>query len=242
MNTTRDHYETLLAKHYSHGMGGFEAKTAENAAIFEKLGLRPHKSGRAVDLGAGSGFQAVPLAQAGFSVTAVDFSPTLLAELASRAAGLAITAVQGDIMNVDALLDEPAELAVCMGDTLAHLESPGAVGDFFGKVHGVLGEDGRFVVGFRDQERGLDGTDRFLPVFADDALIFTCFLEYGPTHTDVTDLFHVRTDTGWTLEKSAYRKVRLARGAVADMLGAAGFRLEHETSARGMVTLVARKI
>lgn len=245
MNATRDHYETLLAKHYSRGMGGFEAKAAENAAFFERQGLRPRSSGRAADLGAGSGFQAVPLAKAGFSVTAVDFSPTLLAELASRAGELAITAVQGDLMDVDALLPKsvgPVELAVCMGDTLSHLESPAAVGAFLGKVHGVLEKDGRLVLGFRDQERELAGTDRFLPVFADDSLVFTCFLEYGLEHIDVTDLFHVRTDSGWALEKSAYRKVRLTRSAVADMLGAAGFRLEHEESARGMVSIIAGKV
>jgi len=244
MNATRDHYESLLAKHYSRGMGGFEAKAAENAAFFEKHGLRPKASGNAVDLGAGSGFQAIPLARAGFSVTAVDFSPTLLAELTSRAGGLAVTAVQGDVLAVDELLSEQAgtvELVVCMGDTLAHLDSLDAARALFDKVRDVLEENGRFVLGFRDQSRELAGPDRFLPVFADDSLIFTCFLEYGPEHIDVTDLFNVRTSEGWTLEKSAYRKIRLTRDAVADMLGAAGFRLEHEESARGMVSIIAGK-
>jgi 2-polyprenyl-3-methyl-5-hydroxy-6-metoxy-1,4-benzoquinol methylase len=241
MRSAQEHYETHLARHYSRCMGGFAAKTAEHEAFFEKHGLRPQQNGRAVDLGAGSGFQSLPLAKTGFTVTAVDFSPTLLDELTSRAQGQHITAVTGDILDVDRLLTEPVELAVCMGDTLSHLASSQAVALFIDKVRRVLADDGLLVLSFRDQATALVGTDRFLPVFSDETLVFTCFLEYSEDAISVTDLFHVRTEAGWVLEKSAYRKARLRREDVLAILRRTGFRIEHEELARGLVSIIARK-
>jgi len=240
MNDVLTHYETLLARHYSRAMGGFAAKTDENAAFFDKHGLRPRASGRAVDLGAGSGFQAVPLARAGFSVAAVDLSPTLLGELAGHAAGLAVACVQGDILDADKLVSGPVELAVCMGDTLSHLPSLEAVAALCATVRRMIAADGAFVLTFRNQETALAGPDRFLPVYADDSLILTCFLEYDDDAVRVTDLAHVRDGSGWSLRKSAYRKVRLRRAAVLDILARAGWRIAHEETTRGMVAVIAR--
>ena len=239
MNDVTTHYETLLARHYSRAMGGFEAKAEENAAFFASHGLRPHGPGRAVDLGAGSGFQAIPLARAGFSVTAVDTSPTLLAELARRAQGLDIACVQGDMLAADRLVQGPVELVVCMGDTLAHLPALTDVAALCGTVRRMIAPEGAFVLTFRDQETALTGTDRFLPVHADEDLLLTCFLEYEEETLLVTDLVHARGESGWTLGKSAYRKVRLRRAAVIDILARTGWRIGYEAATRGMVAVIA---
>ena len=167
MLDAKAHYEQLLARHYSRAMGGFEAKSAENGALFDRLGIVPRSCGRAADLGAGSGFQSLPLAERGFCVTAVDFSPSLVAELSQRTAGREVTAVLGDIRDVAALVSEPVELAVCMGDTLAHLESLQEVGAFLAAVRSSLEPDARLVLTFRDQQRALTGTDRILPVVSE---------------------------------------------------------------------------
>ena len=49
-------------------------------------GITPARSGRAVDLGAGCGFQSIPLARLGFAVTAIDIDRKLLDELHRNAA------------------------------------------------------------------------------------------------------------------------------------------------------------
>ena len=75
MTTVRDHYDGVLAQHYSRMFGDFETKVDEQRALLERLGVTARPSGGlAVDLGCGSGFQSVALARLGFRVLAVDFS------------------------------------------------------------------------------------------------------------------------------------------------------------------------
>jgi 2-polyprenyl-3-methyl-5-hydroxy-6-metoxy-1,4-benzoquinol methylase len=141
--------------------GGFEARAADNEALFRRLEIAPGGSGRALDLGCGSGFQAVALARRGFTVTAVDLSDTLLAELKRYAAGLAVETVAGDIVDA-ASFGAGYELAVCMGDTLTHLVSKDDVAKMFAGCRSALDGGGRLIVGWRDLTHELDGLDRFI--------------------------------------------------------------------------------
>src|SRR5207245_1804527 len=146
MATVRDHYDAVLAEHYTRMLGEFEAKVTEQRALLERLGVSARPSGAlAVDLGCGSGFQSVALARLGFRVLAVDFSQRLLAELNDRTRGLPVEAIAGDIRDVARLVPAGIELAVCMGDTLAHLDREADLDRVF---HGVAG---RLMAGARHE-------------------------------------------------------------------------------------------
>ncbi len=242
----RDHYEDLLARHYTWLMGGFSAKLAQAEAFFAKISGAPQGSGRAVDLGCGPGFQSLALAKAGFSIMAVDLSPTLLAELTAQARerDLDISTTETDLVEFMAGQAEPVELIACMGDTLPHLPSREQVSRMFGDAASALEPGGRIVLSFRDLSHELMGTDRFLPVRSDTTTIFTCFLEYGPEQVLVHDLVYSRLgpDGEWELHKSCYPKLRLAREWVAAELRGAGLDLELDEMEQGMVTLVGKKL
>jgi 2-polyprenyl-3-methyl-5-hydroxy-6-metoxy-1,4-benzoquinol methylase len=75
------HYDQLLGPIYPWMAGGWENALARNRALLDSLGLASWPRGVAVDLGCGSGFQAVPLADAGFNVIALGLCESLLAEL-----------------------------------------------------------------------------------------------------------------------------------------------------------------
>jgi len=151
MATIRDHYDEVLGQHYSRMFGDFETKVAEQRALLERLGVTASPSGGvAVDLGCGSGFQSVALARLGFWVLSVDISRQLLAELNERARGLAVEAIAGDIRDVARLVPAGVEVAVCMGDTLAHLEREADLDRVFHGVAGRLRSGGRLVLTFRD--------------------------------------------------------------------------------------------
>ena len=247
MSNVTKHYEQLLAEHYIWMFGvPFEQKVAEQKALLEWLiGTLPARpSGTAIDLGSGPGFQTIALAELGYSpVIAVDSSRELLAELQARKRSYDIETREADITKLDAVaLPEKASVIVCMGDTLTHLPSKESVQKLFTDVFQKLAPGGVFVLSYRDLTSELAGTDRFLPVRADDSRIMTCFLEYKTSDAvTVHDLVYVRGEGGWKLNKSSYEKLRLASSWVADALGDAGFTVTHEGEAGRLLTAVARK-
>jgi len=239
MASVRDHYDTVLSEHYSRMFGDFEAKVAEQQALLERLGVTAsHGAATAIDLGCGSGFQSVALARLGFQVLAIDFSQRLLAELRDRARGLPVEAIAGDIRDVAKLVPTTVELAICMGDTLSHLEYEADLTRVFEGVAARLAAGGRLVLTFRDLSGELRDLDRVIPLYASDELVMTCFLEYEPGTVKVHDLIWVRQEDGWRLRKGVYRKLRLALEAVTIRLEQAGFTVGRHEAPAGMVALV----
>ena len=74
-----DHYESHLGPIYSWMIGDMDAAFARSDLELESLGLPA--AGTAIDLGAGFGLHALPLARRGFSVIALDAYQPLLDEL-----------------------------------------------------------------------------------------------------------------------------------------------------------------
>ena len=241
MATVEEHYENVLSDVYAWMFGGFDSGVERNNGFFQKLGIKPTRSGVAVDLGAGCGFQSIPLAQTGFSVTAIDLDTKLLDALASNSGELPVKIVRDDLVDFDKHIDDNAELIVCMTDTLIHLESKDRVISLFKKVVASLEDGGQFIITFRDLSYELSELDRFIPVKSDDNIIFTCFLEYEPERVKVHDLVYRRKDSQWSLNKSYYRKLRISKEWVDEQLLAAGFSHIESTVDGSSVTVIAVK-
>ncbi len=241
---SKQHYDSHLAAVYSWMAGGADAAIERNRKFLEAhIGRAKAPAGPlAVDLGCGSGFQSIPLAELGYRVVAIDNCPALLAELSSRRASLPIQPIEADLTMFRGHLSESAELIVCLGDSLTHLPSLEAVTALIRDIAAVLGPGGRCLLGFRDYaSRELVGEQRFIPVRSDENRIFTCFLEYHSDHVLVHDLLHERSNTGWTQRASTYRKLRLDPAWVAGQLLSAGFSLERNFVESGMTCLLAGK-
>ena len=241
MASVEQHYDQVLSDVYSWMQGGFEGALARNTEFFAKRGIAPAGSRVAIDLGAGCGFQSIPLAKLGFAVTAIDLDRKLLDELRAHASGLDIAIVHDDLMRFDEHTRAGAELVVCMLDTVLHLDSKGTVRSLFAKVRAALEPGGRFIITFRDLSREALELDRFIPVRSDDRTIFTCFLEYEPDTVKVHDLVYRKHDGGWTLHKSFYRKLRLPPQWITEQLAYAGFANVDSTVDRGLVTVMATR-
>ncbi len=169
MNTAQEHYDRHLGAIYSWMAGDADAALDRNRSFFRQLLLDSAPRGLAVDLGCGSGFQSIPLAEFGFSVLAVDSCAVLLSELRSGANNQHIQTIHDDLLNFARHISEQAQLVTCMGDTLTHLESLDAVPILISEVCCHLVEGGMLVLTFRDYVSvELRGSQRFIPVRSDD--------------------------------------------------------------------------
>lgn len=241
MTTTSDHYQNHLAPIYLWMAGGPEAALQEGRAEIEALALQLGPGSSVVDLGAGFGMHAIPLAQAGASVLAIDSSALLLASLDELSQGAPVRGVCDDLLAFPALLAEPPDAIFCMGDTITHLPDAAAVASLLEAASAALSRGGVFVVSLRDYSVPLLGDRRFIPVRSDDTRQLTCFLEYEETSVLVHDILHERTADGSAMRVSHYRKLRLAPDQLLARMEAAGFAVRRESGVRGMVRLVATR-
>lgn len=242
MASVRQHYDSFLAEHYSWMFGDFHAKVQENKDFFKRTNIEPRSGGKALDLGCGSGFQSIALAKLGFRVLAVDACEALLNELRHRSAGRDIVAAQGDILDASIYADVgPFEVAVCMGDTLTHLQKTQEVAALFANIYPTLEPGGILVLSFRDLTAELKRIDRIIPVRSDDDKLMATFLEYGETRVNVHDIIFVRGDSGWDLKKSTYKKLRIGRHHVQDFLEHLDFKIISSEVKEGFSVIIAEK-
>ena len=80
------------------------------------------QSGRIVDLGCGTGRLAIPLAQAGFGVVAVDLSDEMLAIVGEKArvAGVSVDRVKANLVDLSCFADHSFDAAACLFQTLGN--------------------------------------------------------------------------------------------------------------------------
>jgi SAM-dependent methyltransferase len=247
MSEVEEHYSTVLAKHYTWMFGTpFQTKMTEQKAILEDVlqqSVSPSNLGLAVDLGSGPGFQSVALAEMGYSpVLAVDTSSALLQELRSHKGNWPVQTIHADILRLGEFVSPAtAQVIVCMGDTITHLDSKDTILALLKSVNDALVPGGTFVLSYRDLSEEVIGIDRFIAVNGDDERVMTCFLEFDRSDSVlVHDLVHQREGPRWLLKKSSYRKLRLSVEWLIEAMAHLGLIVDQGQAGR-LVRLVGRK-
>ena len=241
MSSVSDHYSRLLAPVYAWMSGSVEAALDAGNAELAELNLPLPPGALVIDLGAGFGMHAVPLARGGVRVLAIDSSTELLKELDRLASGLPVESVADDLLSFRSHTREQVAAVFCMGDTLTHLPEHTHVDFLVQEVHEALAAGGHFVLSFRDYSKPLQGDARFIAVHSDERRILTCFLEYGEDTVVVHDILHERAGDAWETRVSSYRKLRLAPERVIASLETIGFETRREPGPRGMIRVIGKK-
>jgi SAM-dependent methyltransferase len=238
MTAAKQHYDQLLGAHYTWSVAGAGDPFERAAAWLARHGL--DRAVRYLDLGAGFGAHAVPLARAGKTVTAVDFHAGLLAEL--HAAAPSVSTHEADLV---AFLEAAAtrwDAVLCLGDTLTHLPDPAAVQRLLAGAARVLAPGGVLALAYRDYSGPpRTGLDRFLPVRHGAQRALVCCIEViDAGHLSVTDIVTTAGPDGLRTQLSAYAKLRLAPATVATWAAAAGLALDRDATDQGMQIQVFR--
>ena len=242
MVSVQQHYDHHLGPIYGWMIGDFETAKAAAREELRAAGISDGAGRIAVDLGAGPGAHAIALAEAGYSVTAIDACAELLEELRGNDCAGSVRGVHADLADLRRYCDDPAHLVLCMGDTLTHLPSLASVDALFADVAQVLAPGGVFIATFRDYaSKTLEGNARIIPVRQAKSRILTCFLEYGSTTVTVHDLLHEWTESGWALRVGSYPKLRLSPESARSTLERLGLAASLASGPRGMAQLIARR-
>ncbi|MDX1707644.1 MAG: class I SAM-dependent methyltransferase [Desulfobacterales bacterium] len=241
MVSVRKHYDHHLAKYYAWISGGVAMNLIDNRNFFRAHRIVPKNRGQAFDLGAGCGFQSIPLAEVGFRVVAMDLSVRLLQSLKQTAPHLPIQTICDDISNFCTYVRDKIELVVCMGDTLTHLKALEDVEALLLQAYDALAPGGRVILSFRNLSAERVGLERFIPVRSNDTTIFTCFLEYEKNTVNVHDIVYEKSKGQWAMTKSAYRKLRICPRWTQSYLQHIGFTIKHYNEKNGLMFIIAQK-
>jgi SAM-dependent methyltransferase len=241
MATAQQHYDDLLGAHYAWSVAGAGDPFERAAAWLARHDLAGF--GRYLDLGAGFGAHAVPLARAGKAVTAVDFHAGLLADL--RAAAPSVDTHQADLVAfVEAAAGAAArwDAVLCLGDTLTHLPDRPAVERLLAAAARVLAPGGVLALGYRDYSGPpRTGLDRFIPVRHDAHRALICCIDpVDADHVSVTDLVTTVTADGLRTQIGSYLKLRLTPADVAGWAAASGLGLDRSATDAGQQVQIFR--
>ncbi len=240
--TAEVHYDDLLGPIYTWMVGDVDAAFARGDTELDALALSPTQGATAIDVGAGYGLHAIPLARRGYSVLALDSCDELLKDLRKRAGSLPIRIVNANLLEFKAHIAARADVILCMGDTLTHLPDHSSVQRLFQDAAASLMPGGMFVATFRDYVSAeLADEARFIPVRSDAERILTCFLEYKDTTVIIHDLLYRHDGGAWRLHAGSYAKLRLAPLWVMEQLSSLGLAVVREAGPGGMIRIVARK-
>ena len=243
MSEVLKHYDEVLGSVYSWTLGSHQARVDASEVLFAGLlgrfeAAQPQK--RALDLGCGTGVQTLALARLGLAVCGIDFSDTMLAEYRERTASVGAQAHKLDIANFD--VGSGFDAAVCLGDTVSHLQSWEAVDGMFKSVAAALAPGAGFILATRDHSRVYRGDERFILVRADEQRSLTCFVEDAGPHIRVTDLLHSRVAGETKLVANSYLKLRVSPNQLLEHMAGVGLTLESQQLLQGGVhVLFTRK-
>jgi SAM-dependent methyltransferase len=241
VSDAKRHYEALLGPIYAWSVSRTGDPVARAAAWLERHELLCHDT--YLDLGAGFGAHALALLGVEKQVTAVDFDPTLVAELQRAAAPYASHLLLEREEMLDFLRRGSGatwDVILCVGDTLTHLPTVAAVAELVGRAARSLSDPGRLALSYRDSTRfAAEGVERFREVASDGERTMHCLLEpLDDGHLRVTDIVTEVGPDGPRTRLSDYVKLRLAPDDIVALAANAGLVLERRSEDAGMTTLI----
>jgi SAM-dependent methyltransferase len=137
-------HDSALARRYDAALADTPLLTWDLAFVREHLPVPV----RVIDLGCGTGRLSVALAQAGFSVVALDLSEEMLAIVGEKArqADVAIERLKANLVDLRGIADQSFDAAACLFQTLGMIAGRDSRQRALTHVHRILRPGGRFVL------------------------------------------------------------------------------------------------
>jgi glycine/sarcosine N-methyltransferase len=120
--------------------------------------LKQHGAKKVLDVATGTGFHSVQLLKAGFEVTSVDGSPTMLAKAFENARnqGYILRTIQADWRWLNQDVHDLYDAVICLGNSFTHLHEERDRRKALAEYYATLRHDGILVLDQRNYDALLD--------------------------------------------------------------------------------------
>ncbi|MBN2303411.1 MAG: class I SAM-dependent methyltransferase [Anaerolineae bacterium] len=164
-NDTSDFYDAV-ADDYHLWFRDWDSELEREGLNLRRF-LRPYNATTVLDASCGPGTQAIALARLGYTVTAADPSPGILARARQNTEqyGVSdkITFVQSDFQNLHNAVTGPFDAILTKGSAIPHLLQDHQIEETLLIFYELLRPGGLLLIGMRDFEPLLEDRPRFIP-------------------------------------------------------------------------------
>ncbi len=154
------HYQAEYAKSFVEKWDeliDWESRRKSEGEFFIET-LREHGVKKVLDVATGTGFHSVQLLKAGFQVTSVDGSPTMLAKAFENARdqGYIMRTIQADWRWLNQDVHDLYDAVICLGNSFTHLHEENDRRKSLAEYYATLRHDGILVLDQRNYDALLD--------------------------------------------------------------------------------------
>lgn len=187
------------------------------------------RHGRVLDVGCATGGLTRSLTARGHRVTGIDLDPALLAQARARTGPGRPTQEPpvfrlGDMTALaKAVPERDFDLVTCVGNTLVHLPSLGAIGGFLRQAHDRLRPGGALVMQIINYDRVLRGRPPGLPPIVNRKIHFDRLYKYDEEPGRIAFHTTLRVKADGTTLHNRVLLFPVTRGDLLDLVREAGF-------------------
>lgn len=232
-------------------MTRFEDRLERDKPVIRRI-IDRFNIGSAVDAGCGSGLHSILLAEEGVETIGIDLSARMISSARKHAEerGANVTFYQADFSQAADVVDEPADVLLCLGNSVPHILDSDEMERVLRAFRKSVRDGGTVLIQLLNYDRVLEHKDRIVGIHKVDDVEYIRFydfmdnlvrfniLEIDWTDTSPKNRLLQTTLRPWTADE-LYGSIRKADFTDVELYGDLGFS-EYIASESSNLVVVAR--